>query len=461
MPRDDREPFGEQRPRIRLIGNEDAAQSYIPLANKLLGQLQSSLAENANANLGQGLDHSFELDDGTKIDVRLQPGITNRLAQIDITVPTGVRVEGEVEVPSRQDCPLPPFGRPGQRLFTQLYGPDDADADQSPWTRIDATERQFQFEIPDLPIVNDGRYYRYVANLVDPETGEGLGMQLFGKEVTTVWISDRGTVGFAGPRWANVNGPDFVDSPCTRGVGDGYINYDTGSFKGTANFGNEDLYNYVTGNAGSLSELTDFSQIPAPRVFFGVINDRVVDSNGELAEVERLAVVFQFPSNRTFRPSFEIVYLGEAAGCPPYLGWFYGGSDGANPIGDAEGDWPMNDGLGGWCGVVSLFDLTSDRYTTTWVCEEIQSACNEFFAFAPPETNFMMVGAGNKALAYGAFRGSQTGFLGYATPVMAGRTFWIELTADGFPNGGSIVQAPRERQSAGDAFDGGNEIEFG
>lgn len=444
-----RQPTQAQRPSITLRGDRALASSFIPYANKFISMVQDQV--NLGANLGQQVRHNFTIAPGITMEATVQPGVTNRLANVTITA---LPEEPEQEIPQLVQefsrCPYPPFGRPGARLFLQLFGKDP---DTGEWAipEIPVERVAFNYTFPDLPN-QDNTFYRGVATLPRP-------FPIFGALRSEVWLCGNMTVGWDGPFFDNVEEPDFVDAPCTRGVGNGFVT-DTGFL------GNENLKFILSAAASSFG--VDYPRENGPKIYAGTVQEPTADGL-----IARDVVVFQYKglatpgtketNNRgeipTGHPSIEIVLLYGRDGCSPYIGFFYGGSDSPHPDAeidstDYETDYPFGEGPSGYCGIVDINNLTTDRYTTTWVCESAVASCSELgsFGFSPPEANFMMTGEGNVGILYGAFRDSDDGS-GYATPNLCGRTFWVEMDEQsGNPTGVVLVQATRAKQEEGEVF---------
>ncbi len=442
------EPTQETTPSLVLTGDKAKAQAYIPSARKLIDMVQSQL--NQGANLGESVRHSFPIAEGVVIHATVMPGVVSSLTKVEIVATEGVGAEEFGSIGPEPSCPNPPFGTPGRRYFSQIFGHT---SDEPVLEEVEYSVRDYS--VPDIIVEGTQDWKRAFFEFPEP-------FLIFGRDRTSCWLDGGGGLWFGGPNTINLLYPDMLLSPCTRGTGGTGIIQFAEDIGGPQPLGNED-FRYLVSAGGVGNNWLDSGSVNDDRNFFTVLFGTVQDfsagfeKDGELIAYNRKVLILQLHQKEDavaldaqFAGS-EVVFLYAQDGCPAYIGFFYGGADALSTSGEEpEIDHPFGSSTN-FCNQPVINNIPGDVFTHTWVCEQAVAFCQpEGFFFTPPETGFKIQGASGKWNAYGAFRGP-SGQTGSATDALLGRAFWIELDGDGMPVAG-VAQAGRAEQLQGDNF---------
>jgi hypothetical protein len=430
----------------RFLGDVKKAKAHMQLSNKILERVKGNL--DLGANLGHGVKDTFVVDGETTIDIDVQPGVTNPTAKVTIQ-------SGSVEIPELKGeeapgslvlCPNMPYGRPGARMFTQLFGHFRGETevfDEHDLTVVASNNTNPFQDVPSCPAEDAVRF----------QWDFEREFMYAGEEVNSGWWNDW-QVNLRGPDFINPDGPvPFVaNAPCTFSGA-----YTPGGFVLSAD---EGLWVGTGRGGGCVSDAE--TEVARTKVITGQFSLGAMDLvSGEAAVVNRDFVAFNWTSavadpsgtNVLGTPSsaggigeFEIVfaYIGDGeqqkgTSCEMAVGIFWGGEDGFEP-------WLFKDWLGipirgSFYGDCCLSNINTDQWHGPAYCSHWPWAPFQFGKF-PSGVGTYLADGNNEAMVYidsdgdrGSQPGNESGQFGINNSAQSwynSRSFWFFLDAKGY-----------------------------
>lgn len=459
-----------QTVRIRTAGNNDAARALIPRAKKVIEKVQGSLE--LGVNEGMNKTQRILLDDYSYLDINIQAGVVSPIIQATITsrVEKAAQVSAELKDIIDLHCPGFPVGKEGKRMFTQLLGdmpdtPEERKSFKQVENYIYGAVRGVQ--VGCTPPNNLSGWVSYFRPDLSqhPDGGvlyNGARMNQFGIDGFGNVNMESGDQRWGGLGFGTTYFPqDLIggfETVC-GGINCYYVECGATNFIGVnGNIGAEYGWTFTPQSAGGV--FFDGAN-PPPMPYFtytfpqwrlnrgvrygsGYEQTGLVDQEGNDLLLERRAVVVQ---GQSFRTDNELVFLEKNPlfGCPRGIGVFYNGSDGV-PISEVatyydvttgayvpdrgNSDYPMEDGLAGWCGI---FASTADCYDLNWFMANVAALCPSLtggIGSLPMIQTLKFVGAQNTP--YLVATPDIQGDLGYASPSTNSRTFWFNQDSEGY-----------------------------
>jgi len=457
--------FRDMSRNVGLHGNLDVAETWMKPAMKIVEVMQGILDLGHNEGMRTA---SYQLAPDTSMKVTISPGAMEPIARVDIT--SDFPEPGEEKLRSKKppmtQCPRLPLGRPGLRMFSQLFGVNIADGQNDQQWVI---KRVPIVQTPHIsPTLEQGEYCGGGSTQRHGEITLERPFRFAGGIWGKVYVH-RGWLGFKAPQ-AGLNFDQSVaakNAPCTidaPGFPTSVPNIDalfpgnsvaitsTGKvtacqsvfegevalIEGSAIFGINEL---VAGGA----EIITGKRAVAEQLDQDDPGGQFAAGSSFSGEPRQFAV-FDFGGGLEFdlsqQSEGQIVLLYESALCPAAVGFFYGGVDGFKEfeIQDFILALDKNPPCGGLWLSAQLCDVISN-------CDAGGTAgpgatCATPRCGIPVNFGGYLIGEDRRGLGWIQGDGTSQIYDPGWKKCISSRSFWFELDGDGFPNGRGLHNGP-------------------
>lgn len=431
---------------ITLGGDRARAAQFIPQARKMAEVIKGKL--DLGTNLGMDYKDSVQLDDNTIMKIELSPGVTNATMKMEIisSVPKPRPVGITQKIGLENRCAVLPLSRPGARMFTHMFN-HDVQGIKLPAT----TFNQSAAKVTQTPYISPSlEQGAYCSSTPFPGNGSELfhhqsrldqPFQLMGQAVSVLYMHD-GWIGTLSPNvFLSFNNSVMAkNAPCTMDFpGSPTFTPNPESLGPGNNFAvcmrKNAGENICFKSDGFLVDLVEgevfifFDQTQEEKEFKTDEGDEQTKEGDAPAsatfaaegETRHFALIsWANEGGEGVHADREIVFLYGTDLCPAAVGFFYGGIDGIFP-------WSYT-GPNTFLSPLMCKFPKPGLGPPPLIENDVPRAEGPYF-----------IGAQRQGLAWvGGEDTLKTRGTDKADVHLNSRSFWFELTAEGFPNGRGV-----------------------